>query len=246
MTERTEHATAARDTIRHATNTAPLDARQTVAGLILDHSACAEVLQRHRIDFCCGGDLSIEDAAKKRGVDLDELLGELARAIAEREAAGTVDLRALPTPDLVEHIVSRHHETLRKVLPFVQALAAKVGRVHGGSNPKLRELDGVVQELSELLLAHLDEEENELFPALAAEPLDADRVRRLLGAMSGDHADIAMLLERIRAATDDYSLPHWACTSYRTLFSELWELESDVFTHVHLENHVLKPRFGHV
>ena len=227
-------------------NASTPDPRQTVAGLVLEHSACAAVLQRHRIDFCCGGDSSIEEAARKRGVDLEELLRELGRTIAERQGQGSVDVRRLSTTDLVEHIVERHHESLRKVLPFVQAMAAKVGRVHGGSNPKLRDLDGAVQELSEVLLAHLDEEEQELFPALAADPPDAERVRRLLGSMSGDHVDIATLLERIRAASDDYSLPQWACTSYRTLFSELWELESDVFAHVHLENHVLKPRFAHI
>jgi regulator of cell morphogenesis and NO signaling len=219
------------------------DPRQTVAGLVLEHSACAAVLQRHRIDFCCGGELSIAEAAEKRGVELDALLHELGRTIAERQSVEDVSLRELPTAELVEHIVARHHDTLRKSLPFVQGLAAKVSRVHGGTNPKLRELDDAVQELSEILLAHLDEEEQELFPALTTEPLDEARIRRLLGSMTGDHTDIAVLLERIRAASDDFSLPHWACTSYRTLFSELWELEADIFIHVHLENHVLKPRF---
>ena len=55
---------------------------------------------------------------------------------------------------------------------------------------------------------------------------------------------VAQLLERIRAASDDFTLPDWACNSYRTLFSELEQLEGDVFTHVHLENHVLRPRFA--
>jgi regulator of cell morphogenesis and NO signaling len=38
--------------------------------------------------------------------------------------------------------------------------------------------------------------------------------------------------------------PEWACTSYRTLLSELAALEGDVLRHVHLENHVLMPRFA--
>ena len=44
-------------------------------------------------------------------------------------------------------------------------------------------------------------------------------------------------------ASDDFTLPEWACNSYRTLFAELKQVESDVFTHVHIENHVLRPRF---
>jgi regulator of cell morphogenesis and NO signaling len=55
---------------------------------------------------------------------------------------------------------------------------------------------------------------------------------------------VAALLERVRSASDDFALPSWACNSYRTLFSELEQLERDLHTHVHLENHVLKPRFA--
>ena len=37
--------------------------------------------------------------------------------------------------------------------------------------------------------------------------------------------------------------PEWGCSSYRVLMSELEALEGDVLRHVHLENHVLMPRF---
>lgn len=48
----------------------------------------------------------------------------------------------------------------------------------------------------------------------------------------------------MRDAAEDYLIPDWACTSYRTLFAELERLEGDVLRHVHLENHVLMPRFA--
>ena len=54
---------------------------------------------------------------------------------------------------------------------------------------------------------------------------------------------MAQILTRICEAAEDFTVPDWACTSYRTLFRELSALEKDVFTHVHLENHVLMPRF---
>jgi quercetin dioxygenase-like cupin family protein len=55
---------------------------------------------------------------------------------------------------------------------------------------------------------------------------------------------VAALLERIRVASDDLTIPSWACGSYRMLFNELQAAERDTFTHVHLENHVLAPRFA--
>lgn len=221
-----------------------LNSQQTVASVVLDHSECAQIFQQHRIDFCCRGELSIEAAAKEKGVDVAALVGELSRAIDQRKGARASDLRELSTPDLVAHIVSKHHDYLRRALPFAKGLAAKVSRVHGEHNPKLRDLRVAVDELVDSLTPHLDEEEKILFPTLTASQPDAKAATALLHSMHEEHLAVATLLERIRAAGDDFTLPDWACNSYRTLFSELEQLEGDVFTHVHLENHVLMPRFA--
>ncbi len=221
-----------------------LDRNQTVAGLVLDHPECAPVFQRHRIDFCCRGDVSLETAAAEKGVDATALLAELERAVASRSSGRPADPRALTTPQLVEHIVSKHHAYLREALPFLRGLAAKVASVHGEHNPRLRALDQAVQELAAALVPHLDDEEKTLFPALVAAAAGSDATRRLLEEMVDEHLAVAKLLERIRAASEDFSVPDWGCNSYRTLFAELKTLEADVFAHVHLENHVLLPRFA--
>lgn len=194
--------------------------------------------------FCCQGDQSIEVAAKAQKVDVDALLDELSRAIAERRGERQDDPRDLTTPRLVAYIITKHHEYLRKTLPFVQTLAAKVSRVHGDHHPKLRHLEAAVEEISAALLPHIDEEEQSLFPALTSKEPDRTAIAGQLQSMQDEHLAVAKLLERIRAASDEFTLPEWACNSYNTLFSELTQLESDVFTHVHLENHVLKPRFA--
>jgi regulator of cell morphogenesis and NO signaling len=221
-----------------------LDSRQTVANLVLDHSECAPVFQRHRIDFCCGGDVSIEGVARKQGINIGQLVDELSRAIAERTGKNEEDLRERSTPALIAHIVAKHHGYLRKSIPFVRPLAAKVSRIHGARNPKLRDLDVAVGELADILLPHLDEEEETLFPALVAKDPDLRLVARELKTMRADHDVVGKLLERLRSVSDDFQLPDWACNSYRTLFSELERLEGDVHMHVHLENHVLMPRFA--
>jgi regulator of cell morphogenesis and NO signaling len=144
----------------------------------------------------------------------------------------------------VAHIVARHHVYLREALPFLQALAAKVARVHGDRDPRLREIDTIVRDLAGALLPHLDMEEETLFPALVRQGHGDAIVARELAAMREDHLAVGCLLERLRGAAGDYRAPAWACNSYRTLFAELERLEGDVLQHVHLENHVLMPRFA--
>lgn len=216
--------------------------QRTIASIVLDHSECASIFKRHRIDFCCRGELSLEVAAKERDVDLQALLAELEEAIASRRDGGPNVWQGLSTPALVEHIVVKHHGYLRKALPFLRPLAAKVARVHGDHNPRLRELDEAVGRLSESLLAHIDEEEEVLFPALKS--AKANETKALFSAMQEDHLSVKKLLEDVRSASEDFAVPEWACGSYRVLFGELEELEADVFHHVHLENHVLAPRFA--
>lgn len=218
-----------------------IDPQRAVADLVLDHSELASVLQRHHIDYCCHGDMPLAAACDKRKLDLTAIVGELERAINDGRGADG-DVRALSNPALVAHIIARYHVPLRKNLPFLAGLAAKVARVHGEHNPRLKELAVQVAELADALDAHMDDEEARLFPAMSAD--DVPRVRALEDATRDEHAAVGELLELMRAASEDYRVPEWGCNSYRTLFRELERLETDVLRHVHLENHVLLSRFA--
>lgn len=221
-----------------------VSAQDKIADIVTSHSECASVFQRHKIDFCCNGAVSLEEASKKRGIDTQALISELQEAISQRKGGPAGDPRELSTAALIGTIISTHHEYMRKVFPFLVPLAAKVGKVHGDHDPKLQDLARVVQELSDAMIPHLDKEEQTLFPALMTGNPDPRVVKDELDAMVKEHLEVAALLELIHKATEDYTLPDWACNSYRTLFAELESMESDILRHVHLENHVLMPRFA--
>ncbi len=222
-----------------------LNEKTPVAQIVLDHSECAGVFQRHRIDYCCKGHLPLAEACELRGADPQAILAELEQAVAERREPTSIDPREVPTDVLVGHIVRRHHQYLREALPFLVPLAKKVARVHGAHSPNLAEVKELVEELSDLMLPHLDREEQVLFPALKGEGTGRDEViADELSTMHEDHLEVAQVLELLRTAADDFEVPEWACTSYTTLYRELAAVEADIFQHVHLENHVLMPRFA--
>lgn len=148
-------------------------------------------------------------------------------------------MRSFSTPQLVAHILLHHHHSLCRALPFVRTLATKVGRVHGDHNPKLRDLSDTVAELEAILTPHLEEEVRSVFPVLTGELPSREAVE----TMMKDHEEISGLMVRIRLESEDFKLPAWACTSYRTLFTELKQFETDLSVRLHLENHVLRPRF---
>ncbi len=218
-----------------------MDLTTTVSWIVLDHPECAAVFQDRHIDFCCSGGATLAEACAARGLDTREVVAALEKAAVL--PAPSEDPRALSTAELVSFIVSRHHTFLRDALPFLVPLVAKVAGVHGDHDPRLRELQAEFVELREMLDLHLDEEEQTLFREVVADAPDPEHLRRELAGMREEHREVGAALRRIRALSDDYTPPPWACSSYRTLLVELRHLEDDLLRHVHLENDVLLPRF---
>ncbi len=220
-----------------------IHAGDRVAQIVIDYPSCAKLFTEHKIDFCCHGEVTLAEACAARQLDVEEFLARLRAQATSSPEAETLDVTAISTPELVAHIVSRHHTYLRRTLPALEALVARVAGVHGGHNPKLPELLDVYRELRAALEPHLDEEESELFPLLMARGADPTAVREGLTSMREEHEEVGRMLDRLRSLADDFTVPDWGCGSYRMMMSELAALEEDTLRHVHLENHVLLPRF---
>lgn len=122
---------------------------------------------------------------------------------------------------------------------------ARLGaRDEGGSHaPGLLRLESRVSELTASLEGHLADEATRLFPLLSEGTLD-EATQVLLEAAFADHIAVVAMLEGIRESADDFVAPEWACTSFRALYSQLAWLEHDVFSLIHLENSVLRPRLS--
>ena len=221
-----------------------LDRSATVARIVTEHAATARVFQRHGIDYCCHGDVSVPEACLRAHLDPEALYAELEAALAATDARAELDPRTLSTAALVERIVDRHHGYLRRALPYIAPIMAKVARVHGPRDAHLKDLAAAFDALAANLAPHLDEEEKVLFPAILAPAPDATIVARELGRMHEDHLGVGELLATIRGLTAGFTTPEWGCNTYRVLMAELEALEADTLRHVHLENHVLAPRFA--
>ncbi len=148
--------------------------------------------------------------------------------------------RFLSTAELVAHIVESHHAYLRGALPYLVPLAAKVANVHGDHDPRLRDLRAEFFELRETLDEHLDDEEQRLFRGVVSDAPDPE----LLAGMHDEHREVKRALGRLRALSDGYTPPSWACNSYKKLLAELRALDEDLVQHMRIEDDVLAPRFG--
>jgi regulator of cell morphogenesis and NO signaling len=221
-----------------------LDHSATVARIVTDHTVAARVFQRHGIDYCCHGNVTVPQACQGGRLDPEALFAELEAAIAGSDNRPEDDPRALSTAALIARIIDQHHGYLLRALPHIEPIMAKVAKVHGPRDANLHQLHAAFRDLAGRLGPHLEEEEEVLFPALMVRRQDARTVKQELERMHKDHLEVGDLLARIRTLTAGFTTPEWGCTTYRVLMSELDALEADILRHVHVENHVLAPRFG--
>lgn len=221
-----------------------------VRDIVLRFPKAADYFRQRKIDFCCGGNRPIAEAAEESGVPAELLLEELNRMLAEHpHTGGEEDWLHASSADLVKHIVDAHHRYLREELPEIQKNVTKVARVHGELDPHLLEVARLFGELRHELLEHTDKEEAEVFPKMlnwdaGREPEVLEKLQVAIANLETEHDGAGNILKRIRELTEDFQPPAHACTTYRLTYARLEELEGMTFTHVHLENNVLFPRYA--
>ncbi|MCW5695116.1 MAG: iron-sulfur cluster repair protein YtfE [Bauldia sp.] len=208
---------------------------RTVGDVAAQLAGATAVFRRHKIDFCCGGGVSLAEAAAKRGVDAAAVAAELAALDATPPDAPQ------ETAALVDHIVVRYHETHRRELPELVRLARRVEAVHREHPEAPAGLADLLSSAQDELRDHMAKEEQVLFPAMRegyARSLDMP-----IFAMRHDHDHHAETIRALQSITHGYTLPAGACRSWQALYNGVEKLVTDLTEHIHLENNVLFPRF---
>ena len=102
-----------------------LDAEQSLGQIAVELPGATAVFRRLKLDFCCGGQVSLRQSAQDKGLDLQPLLAEL--GALQRE--GQVDLAGDPA-SLIAYILERYHAVHRAQLPELLRMARRVEAVH--------------------------------------------------------------------------------------------------------------------
>ena len=211
----------------------------TVGEIAANLPGATAVFRRFGMDFCCKGNVALADSARERGV----VLADVERALAALDNAAP---SAVPqeSPALVDHIISRYHDTHRRELPELIQLARKVEKVHAKRSDVPRGLADLLERMSIELQQHMAKEELILFPAMKqsmAAGLDMPIAR-----MRHEHDDHGAHLRELDRLTNGITVPSDACRTWQALYAGLAKLVDDLMEHIHLENNVLFPRFSAV
>ncbi|MGC1241929.1 MAG: iron-sulfur cluster repair di-iron protein [Chryseosolibacter sp.] len=224
----------------------------TVADLAISHPAALSVFTKYGIDYCCGGNRSLEEACIRIGLNPDKIRQEIFSAPPQQNA---IPIRAeqWSAALLADYIVQNHHAYVRRAIPEIGMLLEKVCAAHGEDNLELLNIQQDFSDLAEELLNHMGKEEMALFPAIKRlvshnspdHPL-ADTLQAPITMMEHEHVIAGDLMKSIRSLSNNYTVPEFACPTYRVTYQKLKEFDDDLMTHVHLENNILFRKAGHI
>jgi regulator of cell morphogenesis and NO signaling len=207
------------------------------------------VFEIHKIDYCCGGKISLADACRRKGANPDDVIEQLGQLDSASDDQRIVDADAMSLTELADHIEQTHHAYLREELPRLDFMTEKVSRVHGDKEPRLLQVREAFVALKAELEPHMMKEERILFPMVRELEASASRpdfhcgsVANPIRQMEHEHDQAGNALAILRQATDGFTPPQWACNTYRAMLDALERLERDMHQHIHKENNVLFPK----
>lgn len=223
-----------------------------VREVVLNVPGGVAAMEKHHIDYCCGGAKTLQQVATELGLRVEWVLATIAK---EREGGGATDAELLDVPlgQVVSSLTDGHHVTSRAAAESIRALAAKTAEAHP-ERPVLAELRKRADALFVALLPHLVHEERNLFPyVLALETAAAApgspapvalfaTIRHVLDDMEHEHERCDLEMQAMREMTGGYAVDEATPADVRALYEALDAHERDLIRHMHLEGNVVFPR----
>jgi regulator of cell morphogenesis and NO signaling len=221
-------------------------AKNTLGQIVTDDFRTAEIFKDAGIDFCCGGNKTLEQACIEKNLEMEIIVKKLIN-LELFPANTTQNFKDWSLDFLADYIVNTHHKYVRKTLPELVFYTQKIASVHGTNHKELIEVAGLFGEINTELLQHMLNEEEVLFPAIKevlnnksqkAKEIISSEISRL----GKEHEFAGGAMDKINEITTGYILPADGCKTYMVTLKLLQQFEDDLHIHVHLENNILFPK----
>lgn len=217
----------------------------SVAQILTERPGLLEAVRRLGIDPFCEARTPLCKLCADHRLELREVANQLrAEACADGEDCSPEIWRRL-IGQTIEHIKTVHHTYTRRQLPIISDLLTRVAQKHAAQQPRLLRLRDLFLDYAHDLELHMDEEEQQVFPAcpalLSRDRAAAHAAQQPLMQMLADHGEAGHAMETMRAWTEDFADQPNGSSEYNLAMQALRELEADLHRHVHEENNLLFP-----
>lgn len=226
---------------------------ETIREIVSTQPTSAAVLERYGIDSCSQADMPFEKACAEVQLSVEQVLERLSDAEASEPGASPVNPAGLSTVPLIRHIVRVHHQSVRRELPRLLEMAQRLFDKRSDRRPELKRVKDFVEDLYMDLSAHIQKEEQILFPLISQMSQEAplpsssghacfDTVAQPIAMMMEEHNSADRTMAELRRLTLGFEPAAWACVTHVALYAGLRTFDTNLRQHMHPENDILFPR----
>lgn len=227
---------------------------QTVSDIVRKDYRTADVFKKWGVNYCCGGNLPLDQVCLTLNLDQEKIETELKSATQNVQLPNALSFDEWPFDFLVDYIVHVHHGYVKIAGPKLNQLLTQFVEGHKTKYPYLVDVQYSFDRLLTDLTEHLAKEEQVIFPYIKQvnnsfihqASYGALFVRTLQKSLTHvievEHQNIANLLTALRSATNNYTFNEKACTNHQVIYHKLKEFDADIMQHKHLENNILFPK----
>ena len=219
----------------------------TVAEVVSKQLGSDHVFSKYKIDFCCGGGMTLEAACKESNVDFEVLKNEILAIntkIARDSVENIEDLEVL-----ISTIETKYHQYIDENLPVVLQFSEKVAGVHGTENPEVIEIFTLLKGVEIVLTETMKNSLVNLYPAAIeiqkAGSISSEKITEIKSLMESNEVAqqlIGVTFKEISKLSAHYTVPEEACNSYRFLYEKLHELDHQLQRYMHFYKHTFMPK----
>lgn len=220
----------------------------SVGEIVRSNFKTAQLFEKNKIDFCCGGGISLSEACAKSNVDINKLIPEI-EALVQTSDPDSKYMDSLSLDALSDYIVKRHHSYVNENIPFLRQNLQKLCEVHGDHHPELFEVRKLFGEMADNLIMHMEKEETVLFPYILkmvkfknegkGNASEFGPGQNPIDELDEEHKAEGERLVIIDRLTNGYTCPPDGCNTFRVTYQTMKEFELDLHRHIHLESNIL-------
>lgn len=223
--------------------------RRTITDLVDDNYVYAHVLYYFGIRFYEYAEDTLEQACRRRGLNVFQVMHSLEQA-HRPDQANLIALESLPVDLVIEYLRHTHATFVKQTLPYMAHL---VETLRYESAPCVKDLQLLFPLFVEDFILHIHEEEDTVFQyvhllqqarqkQVPSGKLFFQLERNSVERFASDHETHDDEMAGIREITNHYTLSKGSSQHLKVVFAELKSFEGQLLTHARVENEILFPK----
>ncbi len=220
-----------------------------IEDIVKTDNSMIDFFNKEKIDFCCNGHMTVEEVAKEKNIDANDLAKKIQGAIKSdnsdtEDIMNLDDFKNLDIKEMIDSLIIDHHKRERDLLFEIDPLLNKILSVHFTHHgEELMKLHSLFADLKKELEEHFVKEEEITFPLMLENESPSQEVIKKVEELETDHEEAGDIIKEMIELTDWFNPPEDACRTYVHTFNLLEKLVKDVFIHIFKENSIMFEKY---